>query len=317
MLGRLVNETLNTKPSTYPWGDTLPIIKSAQLAICNLECVIAGPATPWFGKTFHFRTDSKNVAVLLAANFSPVSVANNHTLDYGAKALIQMIEILEKESINFAGAGVDNIEASMPAIENGQDDYIGMIAFCDEMPEWEARKNKPGIFYVPVDLADMRAKKLLELVKKTRDDVRILIVSAHWGPNWGYGPPKNHPAFAHALIDAGADIIFGHSGHVTRGVEIYKGKPIIYCAGDFVDDYAVDPYERNDESFIFIVDLKGRDVSQLTLVPTIIENCQALVAPKYRAKAIAGKMQKLSGELGTVFDINKENSQLILTYPPQ
>lgn len=95
---------------------------------------------------------------------------------------------------------------------------------------------------------------LFKLIEKIRPEVDLLIVSAHWGGNWGYKPPKEHKAIAHALIDRGTDLVFGHSSHVFRGIEIYKNRPIIYSAGDFVDDYAVNEIERNDESFIFVLE---------------------------------------------------------------
>ena len=312
MLGRLVDGILREYPASYIWGDTLPVFKNADIKICNLECVIAKGGKPWPGKTFHFRTSPKNVKVLNVASFSPVSVANNHTMDFGPGALSEMIKILKNESINFAGAGADIVEASMPALENGAGNYVGMISFCDDMQNWQAKENKPGIFYVPTSLKDKRAKNLIDLLQKTRDDVKTLIVSAHWGSNWGYEVPKSHIPFAHALVDAGADIIFGHSGHVFRGIEIYKGKPIIYCAGNFIDDYAVSEDERNDESFIFIVDVKGKKIAKLTAIPTIIENCQALLAKGERAKTIARKMQDLSQKFKTNFRMNKTNYRLTI-----
>lgn len=299
MLGRLVNGILKHNPPPYPWGNTLPIISQADIKICNLECVIAGIGKPWPTKAFHFQTDPKNVQVLNIANFSPIAIANNHILDFGPEALEQMTNILKKESINFAGAGADITEASMPALEDGEGNYVGLIAFSDNMPQWEAKESKPGIFFVPVDLKNKKAKKLLGLVQKTRDDVKILIVSAHWGPNFGYQPLKEHIEFAHALIDAGADIIFGHSPHVFEGIEIYKKRPILYGTGDFIDDYAVDEVEKNDESFIFIVETKNQKITNLELYPTIIENCQANLAKNERAGKIAKKMQKLCQDFKT------------------
>src|SRR5205807_8814217 len=130
---------------------------------------------------------------------------------------------------------------------------LEFIAFTDNEPAWEATLSHPGVLYVPILLEDRRTEKLLTMVSKTKDVVDFLIVSAHWGPNWGYTPPAEHIPFAHALIDEGTDVIFGHSGHVIRGIEIYKDKPIMYCTGDFIDDYAVDESERNDRSFIFIL----------------------------------------------------------------
>jgi poly-gamma-glutamate capsule biosynthesis protein CapA/YwtB (metallophosphatase superfamily) len=89
---------------------------------------------------------------------------------------------------------------------------IGVIGLTDNEPGWEAEAWKPGIFYVPIDLHDTRAARLLELMRQSKEDV--LIVSVHWGPNLGHQPPATHPPFARALIEAGADIIVGHSGHV-------------------------------------------------------------------------------------------------------
>ena len=120
MLGRTVNAILKHNPPSYPWGNTLAVFKKADLRICNLECVIADTDKPWPGKTFHFQSDPKNVEVLNIARFSPISIANNHTLDFGTKALEQMINILKNQSINFAGAGSDIIEASMPALDFGR-----------------------------------------------------------------------------------------------------------------------------------------------------------------------------------------------------
>ena len=142
-------------------------------------------------------------------------------------------------------------------------------------PGWEATEDQPGILYVPVTLKDQRAVKLLELVSKTKALVDVLIVSAHWGPNWGDDPPAKQIPFAHALVDAGADVIFGHSGHVVRGIELYREKPILYCTGDFVDDYAVDELERNDQSFIFVVEMVGQ---QAVIVDDILDTGGTLVS---------------------------------------
>lgn len=300
MLGRGVNAILKDRPAPYPWGDTLDIIHDADLKICNLECVISDIGDPQPGKTFNFRTDPKNIESLKIARFSPVSIANNHTLDFGAQALEQMANILKINSINFAGAGADIIEASMPALEDGDKNNVGMIAFTDNEPDWEAGEKKPGVFYAPIDLKDHRAKLLFENIKKVRDNVKILIVSAHWGPNWGYEPPKEHIGFAHALIDAGVDIIYGHSAHVFRGIEVYKGKPILYSTGNFVDDYAVDEIERNDESFILKINAdENRRLTRIELYPTVIRNLQAKIADEFEAKQIVLKMQNLCTKLGT------------------
>ena len=301
MLGRLVNEALKTKSPEYPWGDTLPIFKNADLRICNLECVLSDVGQPWSAteKAFHFRTDEKNIKTLFAADIGMVSLANNHAIDYEYEGLFRMMEILGKNAINYAGVGRDLSEACEPAVCKVDGVKVGLLAFTDNEQDWEAKENKPGLFYVPIDEKDKRAKLLFEQIKKTRDDVDILVISAHWGPNWGYDPPREHIPFAHALVDAGADIVFGHSPHVFRGIELYKKKAILYSAGNFIDDYAVDEIERNDESFIFVLETKANKITHIFLYPTIIKHFQALLAKQERQKEIVSKMQELCERLNT------------------
>jgi len=301
MLGRLVNDALERVPAEYPWGDTTAIFRQADWRACNLECVISDRGTPWgmTPKEFHFRSDAKNVAVLKAAGIDAVSLANNHTLDYEYEAMFEMLEILDKEHIAHAGAGVNLAEASAPAISDVKGIKIGLIAFTDNEPEWAAGLARAGTFYIPTRADDQGAQRLLEAVRQTKEKVGFLAVSAHWGPNWGYQPPAEHIRFGRLLIDAGADIIFGHSGHVFRGVEVYKRRPIMYCAGNFVDDYAVDEIERNDQSFIFVVDIRGGCIRGIRLYPTVIADFQARLAQGREAQEIAFKMKELCLRLKT------------------
>jgi len=312
MLGRLVNAVLQEKAPAYPWGDTLSLFHDADVRLCNLECVISDWGTPWSAtlKVFHFRSDAKNIATLKAAHIDAVSLANNHSLDFEYEGLFYTMSNLDAAGIHYAGAGTSLTEAAEPAIWDMKGKKLGLIAFTDDEPGWEATEEQPGICYVPLELKDKRAVKLLELVSKTKAIVDFLVVSAHWGPNWGYLPPAEHPPFAHALIDAGADVLFGHSGHIVRGIELYRGKPILYCTGDFIDDYAVDKRERNDRSFIFVVETDGQAIVRLLLYPTVIEACQARRARPIERKAIVATMQKLCTQLNTATTWDEQEERL-------
>src|SRR6516165_11066718 len=107
MLGRMVNEVLQHEPPEYPWGDTLTIFREVAWRVCNLECVLADSWDPTSlpSKAFHFRSDAKNVAVLQAAGIDTVSLANNHTLDFGERALSEMLDLLDHAGICRSGAG--------------------------------------------------------------------------------------------------------------------------------------------------------------------------------------------------------------------
>ena len=308
MLGRLVNETLKSMPPTYPWGNTLPLFRASDLRVGNLECVLSDRGAPWgqTPKTFHFRTDAKNRECLKAAGFNFLSLANNHTLDYEYEALLDMLDHLSKAGVHHAGAGSDAIQASRPALLNAGGMTLAFIAFTDNEPDWEATDRRPGVYFVPLDRTDERALHLFDLIRETKSKTDLVIVSAHWGSNWGYQPEPEHVPFARMLIDNGADIVLGHSCHVVRGIEIYRERLVLYSTGDFVDDYAVDELERNDESFIFVVETDGNRTTGLTLYPTVISHMQARLASPRDAVVIANRMQRMCDRLGTQSRWNEE-----------
>jgi len=318
MLGRMVNDILREVSPEYPWGDTRSRFLESDWRACNLECAVSNRGTPWMRtqKAFHFRSDAKNVAVLQAAKIDAVSLANNHALDFEEDALFETVEILDRTGIRHTGAGPSLDTAIRPAMSEVKGIKIAMVAFTDNQPEWEAGTDRAGVFYLPIDATDARALLLFDTVRMTRKQADLLIVSAHWGPNWGYEPLAGHVRFGHLLIDAGADLIFGHSGHVFQGVEFYRGRPIIYCAGNFIDDYAIDEVERNDESFIFAIDVAEAGALRLKLAPTIIADCQARLARGGRARSIAGKMAPLCAKLGTPARWN-EAEHILEINPPQ
>lgn len=307
MLGRLVNDVLKEEPPDDPWGNTLNLFKSADFRLINLECAISDKGSPWTKtpKVFHFRTDAKNIDVLKEANIDAVSLANNHILDYDYEAMEDTLKILDANNIAYAGAG-HNIKAAMaPAIINIQGLKIGLISLTDNEHDWEATSDSPGTYYMPIALEDKRFPKLIDLIKKTKDKVDILITALHWGPNWGYVPNPHHVPFAHSLIDNGVDIIFGHSCHVFQGIEIYKNRPILYSTGDFIDDYAVDRVDRNDQSFIFMIETHEQTIKSLKLYPTLITDFQSTLAEGFTAERITDQMKSLCSDFNTQAIWNK------------
>ena len=244
------------------------------------------------------RADRRAVASLEAAGFSLVSVANNHVLDFGTDAALESLATLAERGIRFAGAGADSDAARRPAVIRRDDLTIAMLAFTDNEPDWEAGPASPGVHHVPVDLRDPRAAALLDAVARAREVADLLIVSAHWGGNWGFDVPASHRVFGRALVDAGADVVFGHSQHIVRGVEVSQDGLILYGTGDFVDDYAVDPVERNDRSFVFVLRTEKAVPVELRLHPTEIVDFHARLAHRHAA-GIADGMAQRCAALGT------------------
>jgi poly-gamma-glutamate synthesis protein (capsule biosynthesis protein) len=317
MLGRLVNDFLRSVPPAYPWGDTLPLFLQADMRFCNLECALSDRGSSWSEtpKTFHFRSDAKNVAVLQAAGMDMVSLANNHTLDYGYEALYDTLDILHDAGIERVGAGRNLEDAARPAFLERKGVRFAFLAFTDNEPQWAAEPDRAGIHFVPAEPDDGRFRTLLSRIDEIRLECEVLIVSAHWGPNWGRRPPENHVRCAHAMVEHGVDLVFGHSCHVVQGIEVCDGRPILYGVGDFIDDYAVDPSERNDQAFVFLVDT---DIGpwHLQLHPTVIRQFQATLAHGAEAHAVSEQMRLLCHDLGTGATWDPRSMCLRLALPP-
>jgi poly-gamma-glutamate synthesis protein (capsule biosynthesis protein) len=139
MLGRLVNDTILRCGVAYPWGDVLPVIRSADLFLVNLECALTAQTNRWFGavpKLFHFRAEPSAVETLRIAGVDFASLANNHIGDFGREGLLETIAVLDRAGIAHAGAGPTAAAACAPAQLTANGCRVGVVAFADHPEEW-------------------------------------------------------------------------------------------------------------------------------------------------------------------------------------
>ncbi len=302
MLGRAVNAALRREGPAYPWGTVLPLLQSADLAVVNLECVIALSGKPWAPqwKAFHFRADPIAIESLRTAGIDCVSIANNHVLDYGYEALAEMLNHLDDAAIHHAGAGLHHEAAKRPAMLESNGMHIALIAATDNEPRWVATADRPGTHWLPA----IRDEQVLQEI---RDDIQfcrnagadIVIFSMHAGPNMVEHPSPEMREFARGVIDAGADVYFGHSAHVCQGIEFYHDRPILHDTGDLVDDYPVDARLRNDRGLLFRLEIASNGIERIELIPLSIGQCQVNVAQRSECAAIGERIRCLSAEFGT------------------
>jgi poly-gamma-glutamate capsule biosynthesis protein CapA/YwtB (metallophosphatase superfamily) len=298
MLGRLVDQYVIRNQSIGPdkmWSDVLPLMLKADRRLINLECVISDRGREWRpdSKAFHFRAHPRAIDFLRAAKIDCVTLANNHVLDYGTDALLECLTLLDRAGIKRAGAGASLAEALAPAIVDMPQGRLGIVSLTDNEPEWEAGEKKSGIHYIAHDakgLAEPYRARLAQVLKQIRRQTDLVIVSAHVGPNWG-SPSVAMRALAYQIIDIGADLYWGHSNHTAQGIELYKGKAILYSTGDFIDDYAVDSAERNDLSFLFIVELERGRIARIVLHPVCIEDLYVRLAKDQEVAFLQRTMQ--------------------------
>jgi len=269
MIGRLVNEQLNLSSPSYIWGDLHPLMRQADFNIANLETTLTR-SDKIVPKVFNFKADPEKVAALEAGPIHLVNVANNHILDFSEEGLLETLNVLDRSGIGHVGAGKTLRQAQQPCILERSGIKIGFLGCTDNEPGWGATLSKPGTFYLEVGDIEAVRKPILSL----REQVDFLVLSIHWGPNMLRRPKPHFQTFAHELIDLGVDLLHGHSAHVFQGVEVYRKKLILYDTGELVDDYAVDPYLRNDRSFFFVVTIEKQGLVSLRMIPTMISEFQ-------------------------------------------
>jgi poly-gamma-glutamate synthesis protein (capsule biosynthesis protein) len=319
MLGRLVDELVVGNASVRPrdpWGEVLPLLATVDLRFINLECVISARGHEWRpeSKAFHFRARPRAVEFLKAAKVDCVTLANNHVLDYGPEALLDCLNLLDQAGIKRAGAGRNVNEASEPAFVDGPGGPVAVVALTDNEPEWEAGAVIPGTHYVSIDsdgLKEPYRSRLADVMRLAKSRAALVVVGAHVGPNWG-APSRELRAMARDLIDLGADVYWGHSNHTPQGIEIHDGKPILYSTGDFLDDYAVDEHERNDLSFLFILELQGGRITGLRLHPVTIDDCRVRLARDREADFLRRTMVARCAAFGTPLEFDGHVGRIVL-----
>jgi poly-gamma-glutamate synthesis protein (capsule biosynthesis protein) len=302
MLGRTVGEAIRSLGPQYPLGPVAALMRQADASIVNLECAITSSVQRWPGapKAFYFGAPPQAIQTLTGAGVGLVSLANNHSLDYGFDGLLQTLHRLRRAGIQYAGAGIDLDEALAPAILDCQGIRLGMAAFCDHQADFAAQPDAPGMAWLDLD-DEARTLAALHraLQALRREQVDWPILSLHWGPNMVWEPSERFRRLAHAAIDMGWKILFGHSAHIFHGVEIHHGCPIIYAAGDLVDDYLVDPVFRNDHQLLIELELDRDTLRGVRFYPVFIGMCQARMATPEQAGYIAERMTRACEKMGT------------------
>lgn len=305
MLGRGVAETTQQRGLWWPWGDVLPRTQAADLFAVNLECALTTHTERWTGepgKAFFFRASPAAAESLRVAGVDVCALANNHAFDFGAEGLIDTVHYLDGVGIKHAGAGANLHDARAPArlVRNGW--RVSFFACADHPPEAAAGEATPGIHWLRVPPDPEALGQLQARIAAEREHADIVVVSVHWGPNLVERPSPEFQVFAHAVVDAGADVFWGHSAHVVHGVGTHRGRPILFDTGDLVDDYVVDRWLRNDLGALFVVRFGPEGVREVEAIPTKVGWRQAKLAVGPDRAAFVEAFTRRCRELGTEVD---------------
>jgi poly-gamma-glutamate capsule biosynthesis protein CapA/YwtB (metallophosphatase superfamily) len=280
---------------SYIWGDALTVLERMRpdARIINLETAVTTSEDAWPGKSIHYRMHPADVPCLTAANIACCVVANNHVLDWGYRGLEETLDSVRAAGILVAGAGRNELEAAAPAAIGVQGGRVLVFAYGMDnagVPrDWAAGPDRACVSFL-ADLSVRTADAVARQVQAATRTGDIVVVSLHWGGNWGYEVPPGHRAFAHRLIDAaGINAVYGHSSHHPMGIEVYHDRPIFYGCGDFLNDYeGIHGHEayRPELTLMYFATLdvrSGRLVS-LTMTPMQIRRFRLNLAPDDEAR---------------------------------
>lgn len=228
----------------YVWGEALGELQRAlpDLKLVNLETAVTTSNDYDRGKGVHYRMHPANAGCLTAVAIDCCALANNHVLDWGRAGLLETLGTLAKAGVAVAGAGRTLDEASRPAMFELPGKGRVLIFACGSASAgvpwgWAATGTTSGVWHVDEE-SPAGLDAVAAAIQKWKRPGDVVILSIHWGDNWGYHIPRGQQKFAHSLIDCGVvDLVHGHSSHHVKGLEVYRDRLILYGCGDLLSDY--------------------------------------------------------------------------------
>ncbi len=335
---------LERAPTANPIHD---LLHGADVAFANLEVPLSDRGHP-ADKLIVFRSLPSLAPALREMGLDIVSFANNHALDYGMAAFLQTIEVVEAAGVRIIGAGADLSAAMRSVVTEHRGMRVAWLGFASTLPTgWAATPDRPGVAplrvrvrieadtsvieeqpgtspYVSTEVIAEDVAHAAAAIGRARQDADAVVVSVHWGVPPGWAAPFQgtladyQRPLAHALIDAGADAILGHHPHTLHGVEVYRGRPILYSLGNFLFHAMTEgrafalgrpapPYRLEatrvpelEESAVFVLEFDAWRCTRITIHPTVADAAgEQRPADASRASRILERMQVLCGALGT------------------
>jgi len=294
----------------YAFDGTRDLLNQSHVVFGNLEGPLTRRGRAETDKKYIFRSPPTSVAKALSnAGLDVVSLANNHSLDYGAIGLRDTINALAAEGIRHVGAGESSRDARAPTFVIVGNHTVAFLAYSLTFPEnfW-ATKNNPGTAFG-------HEKHIAADVKAANEVADIVLVSFHWGREGITELREYQTRLGRTAIDAGAQVVLGHHPHILQGVERYKHGAILYSLGNFTfGSYS----PRAQHSVIAHLYFSKSQLTQIRLLPINVLNTDVVFQPKPLHKAGANRvvreLQQLASQLGT--EIQNQNGVAVLDMRP-
>ncbi len=242
------------EPSPRVFAGITAQTTASDLTLANLEVPLTNASTKTARKPlaevlqhnqFILKANPRHAPFIAAAGIGMVCLANNHAMDYGPAGLGQMLAALDQAKIAHAGAGLNSNAALRPTVvtvKNGVRvallSALGFVTRSALLKTTPATLQSPGISVLSFGgrIDEKTRGKLKAWVDKARAKADLVIVAMHWGIERKPLPTPYQVSLGRALIDAGADIVWGAHPHVLEGAELYKGHLILYSTGNLISN---------------------------------------------------------------------------------
>jgi poly-gamma-glutamate capsule biosynthesis protein CapA/YwtB (metallophosphatase superfamily) len=293
-----VTPTLTSQGLDYPFGHVSEIFKSADLSFVNLECCISSQGAPVAGKEFCFEGPADSAAALSSGGVRVVSLANNHSKDYGTNAFLDTMVHLKESGVAWCGAGNNADEAYAPTVLDARGKKVAFVAFTGVIPDgWPATAQNPGC----ATITDR--DRVASTISEARSKADYVVASFHWGIELATSPNSEQRDLAHLAVDSGADFVIGHHPHVVQGFEVYKNKLIAYSLGNYVFS---PPREISAKTLTVVALMGPNGLIQAKLVPTAISGCRPAIMSGESAAGWLGTVAGYCSGLDTTVNIAGE-----------
>lgn len=211
----------------HPFEKIAAELKKGDITLVNLEAPLTSRGAEFIDKKYRFRIKPQAAAALKKAGITTVTLANNHSMDYGAVGLFDTLQQLDRAGIGYVGAGENLAAARRPLIYDIRGTKVALLGYSLTLPqEFWAGEKRAGT-------APLLEKLVKEDITLARKQASIVLVTAHWGEEGTTRLREYQPRLARIMIDAGADTVIGHHPHILQGVETYKRGIIFYSLGNF------------------------------------------------------------------------------------
>ena len=310
MLGGRAEPFLTEFGPDYPFTDVMPFLSRADVVVGNLESSISTRGTAVENKKFTLRAGPIAALALKKAGIRVVTLANNHSMDFGPLALRDTLGVLDQNEILYTGAGMDLDDARSPAILKIKGKTIAFLSYSLTFPlEFFASAGRPGT-------APGYAEFVKSDIEKARTSADLVVVSFHWGAELMTAAKDYQVELGRKAIDWGADLVLGHHPHVLQELEMYQGRLIAYSLGNFVFG---SESNRTNTSMILLLTFQGKSLARVEAVPLDVNNYRV----KYRPRVLTGQaarevlesMNAGSERFKTKLDIAHDRGTLLLTPP--